>query len=61
MSLLLALGGKSQHCNNFGSYGWDKTYSERVDFMPGLDPKLPSPASTRIAMQQSDAAPAENW
>src|SRR5262249_52161989 len=35
----LALGGKSQHCNNFGSYGYYKRRGERVDFMPGCDPK----------------------
>jgi len=28
------LGGKSQRCNDFGSYGW-KRCGERVDFMPG--------------------------
>ena len=38
----MAQGGKSLHCNNFGSYGWDKRRSERVDFMPGFDPQRSS-------------------
>ena len=36
---LVARGGKSLHCNNFGSYGYYKRRGERVDFMPGCDPK----------------------
>jgi hypothetical protein len=35
----LALGGKSRRCNNFGNYGWCKRRGERVDVMPGFDPK----------------------
>jgi hypothetical protein len=42
MSQVLALGGKSRRCNNFGSYGWYKRRGERVDFMPAFDPKQPS-------------------
>ena len=38
MSWDLALGGKSLHCNNFGSYVWLKRRGERVDFMREFDP-----------------------
>jgi hypothetical protein len=33
--LRTALGGKSRHCNNFGS--WYKRRGERIDIMPGFD------------------------
>jgi hypothetical protein len=33
----IALGGKSRHRNNFGSYGWYKRRGERLGFMPEFD------------------------
>ena len=47
-----AVGGKSRHRNNFGSYRWYKRSGKRVDFMPPFDSLLPS----GIAMQHSRAS-----
>jgi len=57
MSWDLALGGKSLHCNNFGSYVWLKRRGERVDFMREFDPQEPSCMRPRYDATIASALP----